>query len=280
MADELYRTGLDEDLRPFSALLWQQRIAHRIVEEGGEQVLRLVDAGDRPRAAALLSRWLSGELQIRLQPRAATFCGAGFGGALRAAPVSLALIALSVLGFLLVYLGPVSWVSALTYNPFTLQGGEPAFAPQGGEYWRLVTPVFLHFGWLHIVFNSLWCWELGRRIEQEIGPGNLVGLFLVIAAVSNFAQHLVTGPVLFGGLSGVVYGWLGFGAVAGRLNPRWQGMAPAPPILLFMVGWLLVCLFGLVDVLGFSVANAAHVGGLLSGAGLGALFALAHRGSS
>jgi GlpG protein len=47
--------------------------------------------------------------------------------------------------------------------------------------------------------------------------------------------------------------------------------------MLFMVGWLVICLLGVIDVLGFSVANAAHVGGLLSGAVIGALFALAHR---
>jgi hypothetical protein len=70
---------------------------------------------------------------------------------------------------------------------------------------------------------------------------------------------------LFGGLSGVVYGLLGFAWVAGRLNPRWLGMAPATPIMLFMVGWLVICMLGVFDVLGFSVANAAHLGGLLSG---------------
>ena len=132
-------------------------------------------------------------------------------------------------------------------------------------------------GWLHIVFNSLWCWELGRRIEAALGSANLAGLFLATAILSNSIQHAVSGPVLFGGLSGVVYGFLGFAWVAGRLNPRWQRMAPATPIMLFMVGWLVVCLLGVFDVLGFSVANGAHVGGLVTGVAIGAVFALAHR---
>ena len=131
---------------------------------------------------------------------------------------------------------------------------------------------------MHIVFNCLWCWELGKRIEVALGSVNLAGLFLVTAILSNSIQHLVSGPVLFGGLSGVVYGFLGFAWVAGRLNRRWLGLAPPTPIMLFMVGWLLVCLLGVFDVLGFSVANGAHVGGLLTGAALGAVFALAYRG--
>lgn len=279
MAVELYRGELDEDLRPLSALLWQQRIAHRVVEANGAQLLLLADGDDAQRAQDLLRRWRSGELRVALRPAKAGTDASSPLQALRRAPVTALLIACGALGFLALYLGaPISWVAALTYTPFTLEGGRPVFGESSGEYWRLVTPVFLHFGWLHIVFNSLWCWELGRRIEAALGSLNLLGLFLVTAVLSNSIQHLVTGPVLFGGLSGVVYGFLGFAWVAGRLNPRWQTLVPATPIMLFMVGWLLICLAGVFDVLGFSVANGAHVGGLLSGAAIGVVFALAYRG--
>ena len=72
--------------------------------------------------------------------------------------------------------------------------------------------------------------------------------------------------------TGVVYGLLGFSWVAPLLQPRWL-LQPAPAIMLFMVGWLVVCLVGLVEVLGFgAIANAAHLGGLLCGAVLGGLF--------
>lgn len=274
----MLRAPLGADLRPLSALLWQEHIAHRIAEESGEQVVRLAADEDRPRAEALLDRWRRGELKVTLRARPRPAATVGLPVALAAAPVTAALIGLSIAGFLLIYLGaPVRWIATLTFNPFTLVSGQPVFTPQQGELWRLVTPVFLHFGWLHIVFNSLWCWELGRRIELQLGRANLVGLFLVIAGVSNLAQHQVTGPVLFGGLSGVVYGWLGFAWVAGQLHRDWRPMAPATPVLLFMVGWLLFCIVGPIEILGFSVANAAHVGGLVAGATLGGLFALVHR---
>lgn len=191
------------------------------------------------------------------------------------APVTLALLVLSVLGFLLVYLPlPFAWVGHFTFSPFEVRGEHIRFGEMGGQYWRLLTPAFLHFGWLHIVFNGLWLWELGHRVELTLGSRVLLGLFLLVALLSNTAQHLFSGPGIFGGMSGVVYGLLGFSWVAGRLRPAW-GFEPPRPIMLLMVGWLVVCLLGIVEVLGFgAIANAAHVGGLVAGAVLGLLAAL------
>ena len=142
-----------------------------------------------------------------------------------------------------------------------------------GQYWRLITPAFLHFGWLHIVFNCLWLWDLGRRVEQVMGHLNMFMLFLVIAVVSNASQFEFGGGGLFGGMSGVVYGLLGFSWVAPQLQPAWP-IQPPKAIMIFMVGWLVVCMSGMVEVLGFgAIANAAHLGGLLCGAVVGAVFA-------
>ncbi|MFT4520779.1 MAG: GlpG protein, partial [Halioglobus sp.] len=146
-----------------------------------------------------------------------------------------------------------------------------------GQYWRLVTPVFLHFGWMHIVFNSLWMWDLGEKVESVMGRFNMLMLFLAIAVVSNICQYLFGGPGLFGGMSGVVYGLLGFAWVGPLLQPKWL-IQPSKGIMLFMVGWLLLCLLGIIEVLGFgAIANAAHIGGLVSGAVLGGVFGLSSR---
>jgi GlpG protein len=200
--------------------------------------------------------------------------------ALRAAPVTATLLLLSLLGFLLIELrAPVAWVSAFSFEPFRLlAAGRMQFGEAGGQYWRWITPVFLHFGWLHVVFNSLWTWEFGHRIERWLGSGTLLLLFLVVALLSNYAQAVFGGPALFGGMSGVVYGLLGFNWVVARLYRPWALLAPPPGIMWFMLGWLLLCLLGVVEVLGFgAVANAAHVGGLLAGGSLGLLAALAAR---
>jgi GlpG protein len=193
-------------------------------------------------------------------------------------PVTAALLAGSILGFLLVYFGaPASWVALFTFVPFEVTPAGLAFTEPRADPWRLVTPAFLHFSWLHIVFNCLWTWELGRRIELTVGSLSTAGLFLVIAMVSNVAQFLFGGAGLFGGMSGVVYGFLGFGWVGDRLNPRWS-MALPPGVVVFMIGWLVICVLGVVEVLGFgAIANAAHIGGLLSGAAIAVPLALLGR---
>ena len=71
--------------------------------------------------------------------------------------------------------------------------GQARFHDVSGQYWRLLTPAFLHFGWLHIAFNSLWMWELGSKVERELGGVNMALLFCTIALVSNSLQFAFGG---------------------------------------------------------------------------------------
>ncbi|MEP5766510.1 MAG: rhomboid family intramembrane serine protease [Halieaceae bacterium] len=184
---------------------------------------------------------------------------------LRAVPATLGLIVLSVAGFLLVYLqAPVSWISLFTYSDFLIRDGQLLFLPAEGQYWRLLTPVFLHFGWLHIAFNSLWTWELGALIEQRLGGGLLLLLVALCGIGSNMAQFYYGGPALFGGMSGVVYALLGFCWVYNMLSPG-RGLAVPQGIIVFMLVWLVLCMVVPTEMFGFSIANAAHLGGLLLG---------------
>lgn len=268
---------VEEDLLPLSALLHQRGVVHRIFEESGRQVLKVQHAQQTEQVEALYRAWRAGEVRIELSGKARS---TPLHGALnwRSAPVTVVLVFLCICGFLLIYLrAPMDWVAKLTFTPFHLADGNLVFDQGGGQYWRLVTPTFLHFGWLHIVFNSLWLWELGSKVERVMGSLNMLCLFLVIALVSNTSQFVFGGPGLFGGMSGVVYGLLGFSWVAPLLQPHWN-IQPAKTIMLFMVGWLVLCMVGLVEVMGFgAIANAAHLGGLLCGALLGAAFGLLSR---
>ena len=109
---------------------------------------------------------------------------------IRAVPATLILIVLSVIGFLLIYLhAPVEVISKLTFTDFRLVNGQVVIEPVSGEYWRLLTPVFLHFNWLHITFNSLWLWELGALIERRLGTTMLLPLVLVSAGCTTFSPH-------------------------------------------------------------------------------------------
>ncbi len=134
-----------------------------------------------------------------------------------------------------------------------------------GQIWRLFTPIFLHFGFLHIFFNMLWLRDLGSVIEARKSPWLLLALVVVIAGISNVAQYLVAGPI-FGGMSGVVYGLLGYVWMQGKFNPASQ-LSLEPQTVTFMILWFFVCLFGLVG----NVANMAHAAGLILGIAWGFL---------
>ncbi|MDX2422522.1 MAG: rhomboid family intramembrane serine protease, partial [Amphritea sp.] len=181
------------------------------------------------------------------------------------------LIVVSVIITLLVSLGDnVQMMGWFTIVEFHVQGNKIYYADllamlMDGQVWRLITPAFMHFNVPHILFNLLWVWVVGRRIELLLGRSVLLGLFLFSALVSNVAQFWVSGP-MFGGMSGFVFALLGFAWLWDRLKPTTMiGMPPA--LMGFMFFWLVLGFSGALESLGLgSIANTAHLAGL--GAGL------------
>lgn len=145
----------------------------------------------------------------------------------------------------------------------TLQPADPWWAGliqiKMGQAWRLVTPIFLHFGWMHIIFNMMWLKDLGGGIERALGRKYLLLLVLALAVFSNLVQFAIAGPV-FGGMSGVVYGLLGYIWIRGKFDP-WSPLVLHPHIVNFMLLWFFLCLSGWIG----QVANGAHAGGLVLG---------------
>lgn len=131
---------------------------------------------------------------------------------------------------------------------------------QSGQAWRLITPVLLHFGWPHLLFNLWWFWGLGHAIERQRGTLALTGMVIGFGLVSNLGQYVEAGPH-FGGLSGVVYGLVGYVWMLGRYRPS-VGLALQPQVMLLMVVWFLMGVYG---TMGVPVANTAHGVGLLAG---------------
>jgi len=106
------------------------------------------------------------------------------------------------------------------------------------------------------------------------GSSHLLMVMLVSAVASNWSQYLWNGPSLFGGMSGVLYALLGYIWIRNLLRPD-PALAVAPGIIAFMLGWLVLCMTGIVDFfMRGSIANAAHVSGLAAGMVLGAVFGL------
>lgn len=277
------RAPLGQDLRVFSEFLWQQNIPHQISEASGVQVVMVENEAVAGGVHEYYSQWRNGTLDLSLAPSAAVV-RKGTEVKLKAlitTPFTLSLIVASLLGFLLFMADPtLDWMSQLTFVGFEVEETRLIFSKGDRELWRNLTPIFLHFSWLHVVFNSLWIWEIGGRIERQLGTLMLLGLVVVCAVISNAVQFWMTGPSLFGGMSGVVYALLGFCWVAGNLRPEWGVGLPMPMVML-MVGWLLLCMSGLIEILGFgAIANGAHLGGLVVGCVLGLFFGLFGKGRS
>ena len=133
-----------------------------------------------------------------------------------------------------------------------------------GEIWRLFTPILLHGGIVHLAFNLLCLIDLGGLIERRQGSMRFSALVLALAAISNLVQYYVSGPN-FGGLSGVLFGLLGYVWIRGRVDPR-SGLSLQPQIIVIMLVWFFLCLTPLPFMMAeVKIANGAHAGGLVAG---------------
>jgi GlpG protein len=273
------RLPLTTDLSGFVGLLRRLRVPHRVSEEAGEQVLWVPNAQLADDIRVLYQRFPEGDPSYEL-PAAelgATYARPGFVQQLRNSPLTtLVLLLCLVVGAVTLLGDQFDTLSWLTFLDFRVRGDYITFMPladslAAGQWWRLVTPMLVHFGILHLAMNGMWYWELGRRIESREGSWHLLGLTLLFSLVSNYTQYLVSGPTLFGGLSGVLYGLLGHCWIFQWLAPNPVYRLPRG-VLIMMLVWLLLCLSGLISMLGFgAIANGAHVGGLIIGCVTGLL---------
>lgn len=142
------------------------------------------------------------------------------------------------------------------------------------EWWRLITPIFIHFSLTHLVFNCLWMYILGQKIEVIDGKSIFILICLFSAIFGNLMHFYFSGVSIFGGLSGVVYGLLGFCFSQELMESRNKYLLP-PALYLFMLIWLCLGFTGLLDLLGFGkIANFAHLGGLIGGFTMSYIFKL------
>ncbi len=140
-----------------------------------------------------------------------------------------------------------------------------------GQWWRLLTYMFLHGGLMHIAFN-MWClWDLGALCESLYGRWTFAALYLITGIAGGLASVGWNPGTLSVGASGAIFG------LAGALIASFYlGEFSVPRIaiqgtlrsLLFFVGFNV--LFGFMVP---GIDNACHAGGLVSGMILGALIA-------
>ncbi|MEM7261114.1 MAG: rhomboid family intramembrane serine protease [Planctomycetota bacterium] len=140
-----------------------------------------------------------------------------------------------------------------------------------GEVWRLITPIFLHFGVFHLLFNALMTFRLGVMIEARRGSLRFLGLALLTAIASNYAQYFSTPFSAVGGLSGVLFGLLGYAWMRSKYEPRF-GIVVSPPFVALMMFWLVFCMVAVNQV-----ANTAHAAGLVMGLLIGLVPTISRR---
>ncbi len=188
---------------------------------------------------------------------------------MRIGAVTGSLIAICVVVFFLTDMGRrLDMVQLFTFVPLkAVKGGYVAgnvSAIWQGQPWRVVTPMFLHFGWLHIFFNMWWLKDLGTAIERVFSAWYLLFFVLTVAMVSHVLEYLMSGPKIFGGMSGVVYGLFAFMWIRGRFDRSFPYRMPQQ-LVTFMLIWLALGFTGWVG----PIANWVHLGGLLVGAAWG-----------
>ena len=275
---------LKVDLSAFSAHLSTHGVRHRISEEGLNQVVWVASEQQAAIVTEAYMRLESGDLDL---PQAAAWPARvtpRFALAYRQFPLTLVLIAITILCFPIGMRieGFSDLFFVMIFTPAEQVGNQIYIATlqetfERGEFWRLLTPMFIHFGWLHIVFNMLWVWEIGRRIEVNQGASVFLAVVVVSSLLSNLGQYWLTGPGFFGGMSGVVYGLLGHALIWSKLLPS-RNLGVPNGVYIFMLVYLALGFTGAIDLLGIgTLANGAHLGGLIGGLFTGGLAVLLAR---
>jgi rhomboid protease GluP len=179
-------------------------------------------------------------------------------------------VTLVILGINVVIFLAMTFAGGSTSTDVLLDFGA-SFSPyfQRGEYWRLIMPMFLHIGWLHLIVNSYFLFILGPILERIYGYGRFALLYVAAGMGSSALSMTLSPRIIAAGASGAIFGIAGAMLVAGYLHrelipPRW-GRALGRGILPFIVINL---------IFGFRVRgidNWGHLGGLLTGMVLAAL---------
>jgi GlpG protein len=267
----------DKDARVFCDFLYVQGIENEAERDGSQWAIWIRSDDDLLKARQLLdefkanpgdARFMAGSPAAKLREQEkkqqaayekrvieakAMFPGLrqhGFG------VVTYALIAASIIVFLISRMGnDLERVSGLLFSVFH---GMPEI--RSGQVWRLVTPIIIHFGFAHILFNMLWLRDLGSMFEARLSSWYFAVFVVVAASVSNFAQFIVSRQPIFGGMSGVVYALIGYVWIRGRFDPG-AGLQMDRQSVIFALVWFVICFTGWVG----PIANGAHAAGLILG---------------
>jgi membrane associated rhomboid family serine protease len=181
------------------------------------------------------------------------------------------LTSLACAACVLVFVGLLQERNPDSWDTLSSYGYYPSNSIWNGKYWALITSVFVHRALWHCAFNVYWLWVLGGTLERVIGPLRFLAFFLTAAIVSSGIEFAISGSTGIGA-SGVVYAMFGFMWIAGGRINLFKKAMPKRIIVLFL-GWAVICILATLSKT-MNIGNAAHISGLLFGAGVAGLFVL------
>jgi membrane associated rhomboid family serine protease len=180
----------------------------------------------------------------------------GQPGQLGAFPATVALIAINVVVYLIEVAGGGGGLGGITVQRIYDMGGLWGPAVANGDWWRLITSGFVHVSLMHIGFNMLLLFILGRLLEPALGTPRFVVLYFASLLAGSFGVMLIDPNAVSAGASGAIFGLAG----ATFVIARGRGI----DALAAEIGFLIV--FNLVITFAAShISVGAHVGGLIGG---------------
>lgn len=208
--------------------------------------------------------------------------------------VTISLIIICVLVFLWELARPfaeqVAIVQGLGVTPAYLFGQQtaPSYVAQVPAWLTVITYMFLHGGWMHLIGNMLYLWIFGNNIEDSMGHGRFLLFYVLCGVAAVFANALPdidsTTPMI--GASGAISGVLGAYLL---LFPRARVLIvvpllfvfysmwwPAWFVLVFWFIWQIISSLIYASVEGAGVAWGAHIGGFIAGMLLVGIFKYKH----
>lgn len=134
------------------------------------------------------------------------------------------------------------------------------------QYWRLITSIFIHIGFIHLLLNNYALWIIGQEIEQIYGSPRFVVLYLASGVLGSLASYIFSPQSTSAGASGAIFGLFG---VMATFAFKYRKEIPA--LLSREIRRRVIPVIFINLAFGFSVSiidNAAHIGGLLGGIAL------------
>lgn len=174
-------------------------------------------------------------------------------------PVTTAILTLIVAVFLLEFL--------LGEERLISLGGNIGSVFQDHQYWRLLTAMFLHAGFLHLLVNSWALLQLGSLYETMFGSKRFAAVYFITGICASIVSVMHIGPRVSVGASGAIFGILGAFIFSIRRSPRWRHEPWTRGLIGQLVFWAIANIalgmqFAVID-------NWAHIAGLISGLILG-----------